>query len=154
MKKHWEYLKYVLLHKWLVFQECRRLGITWRGIVHDMSKFSEEEWSSYVETFYGHKDKVKANFAVAWLHHKHHNSHHWQFWIGDDNEPLQMPDADVLEMVADWRAMAKARGKGWNAKPWYERNKDKMNLHFLTRERVEAMLSWEALNESSDSGSR
>ncbi len=147
MRKHWEYLKYVTIHKWFVFLECKRLGITYRGIVHDFSKFRLSEWIGYVHKFYGNDS---SKFAKAWLMHKHRNPHHWQFWtnectFSDGVVPLEMPKNDVLEMVADWRAMAKARGWGWNATPWYNENKDKMELHPKTRGFVEAILFWEAL---------
>lgn len=52
IRAHLSYLKYVLRHKWFVFRECQRVGITWRGIVHDMSKFSRAEWEPYVCVFY------------------------------------------------------------------------------------------------------
>ena len=53
MKAHLKYLRYVLVHKWHVLQECWRLNIKWRGIVHDLSKFSPAEWGPYVDRFYG-----------------------------------------------------------------------------------------------------
>ncbi|MBZ0293912.1 MAG: DUF5662 family protein [Anaerolineae bacterium] len=44
MKKHWQYLKYVFRHKWYVFWSCVEYGLFWRGLVHDLSKFTPEEW--------------------------------------------------------------------------------------------------------------
>ena len=88
IRAHISYLKYVLRHKWFVFRECQRLGITWRGIVHDLSKFSRAEWEPYVCTFYnpdgskrdvrdatGHYNPTTLGkaFDRAWLHHIQHN---------------------------------------------------------------------------------
>jgi hypothetical protein len=60
MSKHLKYLKYVLTHKWYVLLKCIELGIPWRGIVHDLSKFLPSEWSPYVEYFYGDIHKFKS----------------------------------------------------------------------------------------------
>lgn len=58
MNKHWQYFKYVIRHKWYTLIECAKLGIFWRGIVHDLSKFSKAEWGPYVEWFYGERISV------------------------------------------------------------------------------------------------
>ncbi len=78
--KHVKYLWYVIRHKWFTFVECYKLGISWRGLVHDLSKFRPSEWGPYVESFYGGwgKDRpqwVKDAFNVAWLAHIHKNPH-------------------------------------------------------------------------------
>jgi hypothetical protein len=39
MGKHWKYFRYVFRQRWYVFVECVKLGIVWRGLVHDLSKF-------------------------------------------------------------------------------------------------------------------
>ena len=106
MKSHWQYLKYIVRHKWYVFQECRKLGIIWRGITHDLSKFRLDEWLPYLRKFYGTwpkqtelnvyektyiwprtQEDVDMDFDRAWLRHIHRNSHHWQYWlyVGIDN---------------------------------------------------------------------
>ena len=125
-KKHWHYLRYVLRHKRLVLEECRKRGIPWRGVLHDMSKFSRAEWGPYADYFYGKwptyaeasafhrahygsrwtREWAQRRFDAAWLHHIHRNTHHWQHWLlhEDDGEvkALDMPYACILEMVADW----------------------------------------------------
>jgi hypothetical protein len=155
-----QYLRYVLRHKWYAFKACRAVGIPWRGVVHDLSKFSWAEWRPYSEWFYGPygsiwltlADEYKAasevkykaavaDFGAAWLHHIHCNPHHWQYWITPDNgEVLPMPREYILEMVADWLAAGLAQGHGNDVSPWYEKNKDKMTLHPDTRERVEELV--------------
>lgn len=218
MKQHWQYLKYVLRHKWYVFLYCLEYGLVWRGIKHDWSKFLPSEWFPYVAYFYGKKvphpttqvvskgefqplmltpDKVQASFDRAWNHHQKANSHHWQYWLlspdkarpnfwyqshdggmthttisndkGQDAAivydeqvtwfdppfelqeqlrrdlyntpvPLEMPDADRKEMLADWRGAGRALGKP-DTWAWYEAEKrDSIFLHPKTREWVEAEL--------------
>ena len=119
MNKHIKYLKYLARHKFFVMQECFRVGLWWRGIAHDISKFTPTEWFPYVETFYGDKPsprdhsgaydplKIGGDFDYAWLSHQHNNPHHWQYWMlrGDDGwtKTLPMPHKYRLEMLCDWR---------------------------------------------------
>ena len=90
LSKHFKYLSYVLRHKWYVLIECCRLGIPWRGLVHDISKFLPSEWYPYVEKFYGKNPSstsVKCKFDKAWLRHQHCNPHHWQYWLLQCDSP-------------------------------------------------------------------
>ena len=173
MKAHLAYLKYVIRHKWYVFQECWRLGIRWRGIVHDLSKFSPAEWGPYVDYFYNEfppysevstyqktyygdkwtKEWAQQRFDQAWLHHQHSNPHHWQHWVLREDSGatkcLRMPYKCMLEMVADWYGAGVAiKGKPTSddgqhpahyseLRSWYLANRDKMQLHPVTRHWVE-----------------
>lgn len=154
MKAHWQYLKYVLRHKWFVFLYCLEYGLAWRGIKHDWSKFLPSEWYPYVDFFYRGTPSTKTGgsiakratpqFEIAWNHHQKRNDHHWQYWIrlGDDGTTLvlPMPHKVRLEMLADWRGAGRALGKP-NTWEWYEANKEKMQLHPETREWVEGELA-------------
>lgn len=97
MKRHLEYFRYVLRHKWFVFLACLRLGVPlWIAVIHDWSKFTNAEWSGYAHNFFnadgtrrdvrnpdGSYDptKVKGDFLKAWHHHESNNKHHWGYWI-------------------------------------------------------------------------
>jgi len=59
MKKYFEYLIYVLRHKWYVFIECCRVGIIWSGLTHDLSKFLPDEFIPYANYFYGNNKKKR-----------------------------------------------------------------------------------------------
>jgi hypothetical protein len=153
---HLKYLSYVLRHKWFVFVECCKLGLPLQGLFHDISKLTPQEWSPYVNHFYGKKpsprDKTGAynplhvgeDFDYAWLSHQHHNKHHWQYWIlrGDAGwtKTMPMPDRYRKEMLADWRGAGRAiKGKDDTA-GWYRANKEKMELHPDTRAWIEKQL--------------
>lgn len=146
MNKHIRYLAYVLIHKWFVLKECWKLHIPWRGIVHDLSKFSRSEWSPYVNYFYGEErtDVVKEEFNKAWLHHQRINPHHWQLWVLFEDSgkivPLEMPENYMKEMLADWRGAGIAIKGFDDTKNWYLANKDKMILHEYTRNWIERQL--------------
>lgn len=163
MKKHLRYANYVLRHKWYVFLECCRLGIPWRGITHDLSKFRPSEWRPYAEFFYGTKQHgeyweahaatggivelapwgmfVKDHFNLSWLKHQHRNPHHWQFWcLREDSGnmcPIPMPDRYRKEMLADWRGAGRAINGEDNTLDWFLKNGLKMLLHSETRTWIE-----------------
>jgi len=160
MKAHIKYLWYVIWHKWFVFCECCRMGIIWRGITHDMSKFLPSEWFPYVEYFYGSKaenprdetgyykptDTGDEAFDFAWLLHQKRNRHHWQWWILPEDDGgtkvLRMQTKYVKEMLSDWCGASRAQGHGgWNGvREWYKKNRQKMQIYDSTRCWIEIFL--------------
>ena len=164
IRRHTAYAKYVILHKWFVLIECLKHGLTWRGLVHDLSKFRLSEWVPYARHFHapngerlsGKRDSTgyykptdtgDEAFDFAWLLHQKRNRHHWQWWIlpedGSGLKILEIPTKYVREMVCDWIGASRAQGHGPGVKTWYEKNKDKMQLHPLTRRHVEFLvLRW------------
>lgn len=155
-----QYLGYVLRHKRYVFRAARRLGIPWRGLVHDLSKLRPSELLPYARYFYEpdgsprtRRDKTgyyKAAetgdqaFDLAWMHHQHRNPHHWQYWVLplDDGgvKALQMPEEYVREMVADWTGAGLAQGHGDDVVPWYLEHRHQMTMHPETRWAVEDLI--------------
>lgn len=144
MLAHLKYLWYVLRHKWFVFSAGLGTGAPlWRLVVHDWSKFTPAEWSPYVRFFYT-DDKDDLAFAGAWLHHQHRNPHHWQHWMlrEDDGDLLllEIPEALVREMVADWMGAGRAITGKWGVASWYVQHADMILLHSTTRALVEALI--------------
>jgi hypothetical protein len=160
--KHWDYLKYVLRHKYYVVLECFGVGLYWRGIKHDWHKFLPSEWFPYVEFFHGKnakpvRDKVgyykptdtDDKFDMAWLMHQKRADHHWQWWICPQDsggfKTFPMSREAVLEMLCDWCGASMAQGHGrWSGDngvfAWYTKNGSKMILHPDTRKQVELLL--------------
>ena len=151
-------------HRWFVFLACCRLGIPWRGLVHDLSKYRWSEWKPYADYFYGNnsaknreanKDRKPDNsgsnaFDLAWLRHQHRNSHHWQAWMlpKDDGgtKLLAMPDKYRREMMCDWEGAGRAISGRKDWRPWYEKQKYIIQLHPETRKWVEYMsLKWDVI---------
>jgi hypothetical protein len=163
MRAHGQYLRYVLRHKWFVFVACCRLGIPWRGLWHDWTKFLPIEWFPYVRFFYGEgrtresvgdysADSVRdGDFEVAWNHHQKRNDHHWQYWVrfGDDGTVICLPMSDKArcEMLADWRGAGRALGQP-DTRTWYLAHRDTMSLHPDTRAWIEQRLGIRMENES------
>jgi hypothetical protein len=148
------YLLYVLRHRWFVFVECCQEGLLWRGLVHDASKFRPSEFFPYARFFgarqprdktgyYKPTDTGDAAFDRAWFWHQKRNRHHWQYWTiptADGVVPLDIPDADLREMVCDWRGASRAQGATSTVQEWYAANGAKMVLTDATRLRLNALL--------------
>ena len=113
--------------------------------IHDLSKYSEEEYKAYDLYFYGTKtEKVKKDFDYAWLHHIHQNPHHWQHWVlvndDEDSYALEMPKEFVYEMICDWWSFSYKTGNLYEIFDWYKAHSKKMILHENTRKLVEEIL--------------
>ena len=162
MRAHFQYLKYLLRHKYWVFIECCRLDIFWLGISHDWSKFRPSEWKPYVLSFYGgysYKERPQwliDRFDLAWLHHQRRNKHHFQYYIliqdAEGDKVLPMPDKYRREMLADWRGTSRAIHGADNTREWYLKRRKRMKdqLHPETRMWVENQLN---IPRDSDSNS-
>jgi hypothetical protein len=135
---YWLHFKTITKHKWYVFNACKDCGIVWRGIKHDLSKFSVKEFISSAKYFQGNSspidaEKIAKGYSIAWQNHKGHNTHHWQYWLDNNGKeiiPLKMPYKDLIELICDWIGAGKAYNKGkWTQEePWnyWCKNKDKM----------------------------
>lgn len=118
---------------------------------HDQSKYSKEEYPAYDAYFYsGNKTaKVVEEFNYAWLHHIHHNPHHWQYWVLLEDDPaigsfgkcLEMPMEYIYEMIADWWTFSWRAGNLMDIFNWYETHKDTMKLGVKTKFVVVGILS-------------
>jgi len=152
MKKYFKYLSYVFRHKWFVMLECFKMGLYWRGIMHDMSKLLPDEIRAYAEYFYGERiddlemgsAKMNSDFRIAWLKHLHRNPHHWQYWNTphDDGRitALEMPERFGIEMICDWRGVSLAVHGEDRSRSWYKKNYHDMTLHPVTRAWVDMIM--------------
>ena len=148
MMKSWYYLKYLIKHKWFVFKAGEKIGVNyWQLLIHDWTKFLPSEWYPYLEYFYNVKSdtgEVRQRFQEAWLYHQRRNKHHWQYWvlIQDSGEviTLPIPYEYMLEMVADWVGAGEAINGKQDVNGWYNKNKDKILLHPVTRLQVEFLI--------------
>lgn len=104
------HIKTICKHKFWVFYYCAKAGFIWRGIKHDMSKFSPTEFIESIKYYTGVSSPIdeckKVNgVSNAWMHHKGRNDHHYEYWVDNlDNggKPLQMPFECAVEMLCDY----------------------------------------------------
>lgn len=129
-------------HRWNVFKLSCMAGIPWRGLVHDLSKYSPIEFWSSVKYYQGGKrspipiQKRNEGYSAAWLHHKGRNKHHWEYWYdteADEKMPI-MPYKYTVEMICDKLAASITYGgKEWTnsseLKYWNEKERDKSYMN-------------------------
>ena len=118
---------------------------------HDDTKWTPSEWNAYDVYFYGgnRSAKVVEDFNYAWLHHIHHQPHHWQHWILFEDDPeyrvpyrtLEIPKEYVIEMICDWWSFSWTKGDLTEIFSWYDDHKKTMILHPKTRKLVEDIIS-------------
>ena len=123
-----KHIKLVSKHKWLVFKFSVKLGIPFRGLMHDLSKFSYDEFWESVKYYDGKvspitKCKQENGYSKAWLHHKGRNKHHVQYWVdlGTKGVAPVIPYKYVVEMICDkLSASITYNGKNWTNNSEYE----------------------------------
>ena len=143
------HFKTITSHRLKVMNMCFRCGLPWRGITHDLSKYSPTEFWEGAKYYVGVHSPIaecrkKTGKSVAWLHHKGHNPHHPEYWV-DYNGPVMMPYPYVVESISDRIAAGKTykKEKFDQTKPlqyWY----DHINfspVHEKTKEFFEHVLT-------------
>ena len=116
-----KHINLVIRHKNKVFIHCAKCGLYFRGLVHDLSKFSPEELRESAKYYQGNRSPIgvcrrETGVSYAWLHHKGRNKHHIEYWLDQDCTvtPL-MPYKYAVECVCDKIAATKTyAGKEYN----------------------------------------
>ena len=125
---------------------------------HDSSKYNKVpdrdcyyelccEYDQYANYFYGEKTaEVEQCFDLAWLSHIHHNPHHWQHWLLQNDDPkiglrvLDMPYVFIIECICDWWSFSWKQNKLDEIFNWYDTNKEGILLSDKTRKTLESIL--------------
>ena len=140
-------------HRHKVITHCVRVGIPWRGLMHDLSKYTPTEFSEGANNWLGTRspnEKARADkgYSLAWLHHQGRNRHHFEYWTDYTPEGIsgvEMPAKYVAEMFCDRLAASKVyRGADFDpGDPYkfYLRGKGRrLLLHPATAELLEQIL--------------
>lgn len=117
MNKFIRHFKTITKHRHAVIKHCFKAGIPLQGLMHDISKYSREEFINGVKFFQGTRSPHEAEretygFSYAWLHHKGKNKHHFEYWVDYSHVtkkliPVKMPLKYVKEMFCDRVAASK-----------------------------------------------
>ncbi|MBQ9897882.1 MAG: catalase [Ruminococcus sp.] len=141
-------------HRHQVMKHCFRAGIFWRGITHDLSKFSPTEFIPGVLYFQGdrspnEREREVEGCSKAWMHHKGRNRHHFEYWtdystVTKKLEPIKMPDVYIFEMFCDRVAASKTYNKDTytDSMPlaYFLRAKPRRIIEKETSEKLECLL--------------
>ena len=123
-------LRYVLKHfhlvnkhRFYVFKLSCMAGIPFRGLVHDLSKYSYDEFWISCKYYDGHRSPIKIardklGYSTVWCHHKGRNKHHFEYWEDvsrDKRIGVFIPYKYIVESICDKVAAGMAyKGKDWN----------------------------------------
>ena len=135
-----KHFKLITYHKWLVFKLCCKIGEPWRGVVHDLSKYSPTEFFEGVKYYIGTHSPIteakKVNgYSKAWLHHKGRNKHHYEYWYDETtkSKTLIMPYKYAAEMICDKLAAGMAyEGKNFTKEyelKYWEKEREKVSVN-------------------------
>lgn len=120
IQKLWKHFWLVNKHRFLVFVHCCKVGLFWQGLVHDLSKYSLEEFWESAKYYTGKGSPIsncrKQNgYSRAWLHHKGRNKHHIEYWYDKENKvQTNIPYRYAAEIVCDKLSATKTyRGKDY-----------------------------------------
>lgn len=157
----WKHFKKICIHKYWVFYYCRKCGIPFRGLIHDLSKFSPCEFFESVKYYQGMDSPINAckkenGYSMAWFHHRGRNPHHYEYWVDNlDNggQPIKMPFKYAVELVCDYLGAGRAyQGKNFSYCKEYAwwRNKEskEMMMHPQTKRFIGKVLAYLADLES------
>ena len=140
-------------HKYWVGYYCFKAGIPWRGIKHDMSKFSPIEFWESVKYYSGTSSPIDAckkdkGWSKAWQHHKGRNDHHYEYFVDNlDNggTAIQMPFINVAELIADYLGAGRAyMGENFSYQAeyewWFNKKKKPLLMHPQTKKFIDLVL--------------
>lgn len=108
-------------HRFKVFKLCCKAGIPFRGLVHDLSKYSPTEFFESVKYYQGNYSPIQNckkdnGYSKAWLHHKGRNKHHHEYWYdyAAPSKSALIPYKYTAEMICDTLAAGMTyQGKNW-----------------------------------------
>ncbi len=151
LRKILGHLHVVSKHRFKVFCLCCKVGIPWRGLVHDLSKYSPTEFWESVRYFeQGKYSPIRTckevnGYSYAWIHHKNSNKHHYEYWY-DYSAKIKSPVIPLdyfLEMICDsFAAGMTYQGKDWNQHyqlKYWQKGKDKSRIHPQMRDLLERL---------------
>ena len=139
-----------------MFTECWKLGLYWKAIVHDWTKFLPIEFFPCARFYFKngivkrdgkevYKKPSTLEMSQATIHHIGHGKHHWQFYVlHRDNgvvEIVEIPEKYRLEMLADWRGAA--RHKGNDIYEWWVSHRDTITIHYYTKNKMDIDITGE-----------
>ena len=160
MKNFFKHLHTINKHRRLVRYNCFKCGYYWRGLTHDLSKYSPTEFIPGCKYYQGYrsptvKEREVEGYSNAWMHHKGRNKHHFEYWFDFNSKtkqynPVQMPRQYLIEMFCDRIAASKVYLKDKytdNSPLEYFLNKDKdVVMHETTKKQLKFLLEYLSIN--------
>lgn len=143
-----KHFKTITKHRHKVIAHCKKAGILWQGLRHDLSKYSPVEFLAGARYYAGtyspnENERRDKGYSSAWLHHKGRNRHHFEYWTDYNSVekrvmPVKMPIKYVAEMFCDRVAASKIyKGENYtnsSALEYFENGNAARQMHPKTAE--------------------
>ncbi len=151
----WGHFKTITKHRRAVIYHAFKVGILHRGLLHDLSKYSPQEFLAGAKYYTdgtrspNEGEREDYGYSLAWMHHKGRNKHHFEYWsdyspVTKKVEPVKMPIVFVKEMFCDRVAASKIYQKEnyTDSHPieYFLRAKGRRNIHPETSDLIESWL--------------
>lgn len=141
-------------HRHVVIRHCKKAGILFQGLFHDLSKYTLTEFMPGAKYYQGYRspndmERKLFGYSRAWMHHKGRNKHHFEYWTDYNPEtrqygPVKMPLKYVKEMFCDRVAASKIyQGEKYtDSHPieYFLGGKGKRIIHAETSDLIEQLL--------------
>ena len=157
MSKAFQHFKTITRHRHEVIRNCKKAGILWQGLRHDLSKYSPTEFLQGAKYWQGtrspnDREREVIGYSQAWMHHKGRNRHHFEYWsdysaVDKIVRPVEMPLRYVVEMFCDRVAASKIyMGDNYTDKSpleYFEKGKHRRvgRIHEKTSDLIESLLT-------------
>lgn len=141
-------------HRLLVLIHSIKLGIPFRGLLHDLSKYTPTEFLDSAKYYNGTSSPIYAQrlehqmYSTISVHHIKHNKHHFEYWIDFYKGDLilkAMPYKYALEYVADMISASKVYNRKKFTKDfplnYFLDRKDRFLMNSCTKDFVINMLT-------------
>ena len=149
-----EHFSTITRHRHEVIRLCKKCGILWQGMRHDLSKYSPTEFLEGIRYYQGDRSpnvgaREANGYSKAWMHHQGRNRHHFEYWVDYNSvtkqkEPVQMPVRYVVEMFCDRVAASKiyfdTEYDDGKALYYYRKGRSRLRMHRVTAAQIEKLL--------------
>lgn len=117
-KKAYFHFITITRHRHMVIRHCKKAGIFWQGLFHDLSKYTPAEFIAGAKYYTdgtkspNETEREVFGYSPAWLHHKGRNRHHFEYWTDYSKKegkvvPVEMPKKWIKELLCDRIAASK-----------------------------------------------
>ena len=143
-------------HRHKVIAHCKKAGILWQGLFHDLSKYLPAEFLAGIRYYSdgtkspNEKEREIFGYSSAWLHHKGRNKHHFEYWcdyspVTKKMSPVKMPARFLKELICDRVAASKIyQGENYtDAHPleYFMRGTQNRFIHQETSDKIQELLT-------------
>ena len=148
-----KHFRTITKHRHKVIAHCFKAGLGFRGLFHDLSKYSPAEFIPGAKYYAGTRSPnitERELYGYSWLHHKGRNKHHFEYWTDFSLKeqrvcPVKMPLRYAAEMFCDRVAASKIyKGRDYTDDyplKYYMSGRDAKTMHPETAAFLEMLLT-------------